>query len=177
MAFSIIAAVGKNRELGKKGGLIWHLPGDLAFFKKTTLGFPIFMGQNTFFSLPKVLPGRKHYVLTPASKDEFCQIDQARLDGVAVSVWPDTAGDVVLVNNLEDFVANPPEGEVFVIGGGMVYTQMVSHANKLYLTEIVAEDSDADTYFPEFDKEKYQRTELGKGEENGIKYTFVQYEK
>ena len=71
MSFSIIAAIGKNRELGKKGGLVFNIPGDLKFFKQTTMGYPVVMGRTTFLSLPKLLPGRKHYVLSPDEEPTF----------------------------------------------------------------------------------------------------------
>ena len=103
--FSMIAAIGKNRELGKNGGLIWQLPSDLKFFKEQTTGKKVFMGKRTFESLPRKLPNREHFVLT----DE--EIDN---DGINL-VW-----------NLEEFVnkhLNTDE-EIFVIGGGMVYKQM-----------------------------------------------------
>ena len=64
MSYSIIAAVGKNRELGKNNDLIWHLHEDMKFFKENTMGKPIVMGKKTLDSLPKLLPGRKHLVLT-----------------------------------------------------------------------------------------------------------------
>ena len=63
MKFKIIAAVGKNLELGKNNGLIWSLPGDLKFFKEATIGHTVLMGKNTFESLPKVLPNRKNIVI------------------------------------------------------------------------------------------------------------------
>lgn len=162
MGFAIIAAIGKNRELGKKGGLIWHLPGDLAFFKKATMGHPVFMGERTFLSLPKMLPGRKHYVLSMKAAADFEKND-----------------NLVIINELDDFVDihKDDDPEMFVIGGGMVYAEMIDHADTLYLTEIDASCDDADTFFPEFDKSKYQREELGKGEDNGINYTFVRYTK
>ncbi|MBR5621029.1 dihydrofolate reductase [Candidatus Saccharibacteria bacterium] len=159
MSFSIIAAVGKNRELGKDGKLVFHLPSDLAFFKKTTLGHPVLMGFNTFKSLPKVLPGRKNYVLTRS-------VDFEVPEGVEI------------VSDLNKFIDDfkDSDEEVFVIGGGMVYVQMLEHADKLYLTEVDAE-ADADTFFPEFDKTKYNRVELGTGEDNGLKFTFIRYDK
>lgn len=159
MSFSIIAAVGKNRELGKDGKLVFRLPSDLAFFKETTLGHPVLMGLNTFKSLPKVLPGRKNYVLTRSTDFEAPE-------------------GVEIVRDLDKFVADFQDSseEVFVIGGGMVYAQMLEYADKLYLTEVDAE-ADADTFFPEFDKTKYNRVELGAGEENGLKFTFTRYDK
>ena len=68
MSFSLIAAIGKNRELGRDGGLVFRLPSDLKFFKEVTMGHPILMGRKTFESLPKMLPGRKHYVVTRNAK-------------------------------------------------------------------------------------------------------------
>ena len=69
MSYTIIAAIGKNRELGKNNDLIWHLPGDLKFFKETTTGHSIIMGRKTLESLPKLLPNRHHIVLS--SSDDF----------------------------------------------------------------------------------------------------------
>ena len=71
MSLSIIAAVGKNRELGKKGGLCFKIPGDLKFFKETTMGYPVLMGLTTWHSLPGKLPGRKHYVLSFDENEEL----------------------------------------------------------------------------------------------------------
>lgn len=149
--FSIIAAVGKNREIGKNGGLIWHLPGDMKFFKEKTLGHTVLMGRKTFESIPggKGLPGRKNVVLSRKNGD----VDE-------------------ILNRLRKL-----EEEVFVIGGGSIYEMMLPLASRLYLTEIDATDESADTFFPIFDHEKYNRVELGKGEDNGIKYTFVRYDK
>lgn len=174
MAFSMIAAMGKNRELGKAGGLVWDLPGDLKYFRDTTMGHPIFMGHRTFDSLPKVLPGRKPYVLTRVSPEEF---KKATDKEASPSLWPDTSGNVIIVNNLTEFTKNPPEEEMFVIGGGMVYWEMLKYCDKLYLTEVDAEDETADTFFPEFDKNNYTRTEVGKGADHGVNYTFVIYTK
>ena len=64
MSYSIIAAVGKNNELGKNNDLIWHIKEDLQFFKNVTTGKTVIMGQNTFYSLPKMLPNRHHVVLS-----------------------------------------------------------------------------------------------------------------
>ncbi len=159
MAFSMIAAIGKNRELGKDGQLIWRLPGDLQFFKKTTMGHPILMGHRTFDSLPGMLPGRKHYVVTRSA-----DVGEKELS-------------LVLVNDLTKFVsehADDPE-EIFVIGGGMIYWEMLKYCDKLYLTEVDAEESTADTFFPEFDKNEFDREVLGEGEDGGIKYVFALY--
>ena len=155
---SIIAAVGKNRELGKKGGLCFKIPGDLKFFKNTTMGFPVFMGLNTWKSLPGKLPGRKHYVLS-FKKDE------------------DLPEDVELVNDLDSFLTTwqKSEDKLFVIGGASVYKQALPYCNEMYLTEVDGEDKNADVFFPEFDKTAWDKKVVGEGEDDGLKYTHVLY--
>lgn len=157
----IIAAVGKNLELGKKGGLIWNLPNDLKFFKEQTQGSTVVMGRNTFNSLPKKLPNRKHLVLTDV--DDFNK----------------PVDDVSLFYNIHDLLVEI-EGraiyaDVFIIGGGSVYKQFIPFADELILTEVNAEDKEADVYFPEFDKELYERHVIASNEDNGIKYEHVRY--
>lgn len=181
--FYLIAAAGKNRELGKKGGLVWHLPGDLKYFKEVTTGYPVFMGENTFRSLPKMLPGREHFVL---SKNQPDQMSTDTLKDAHPILWSAENGrvslspnEIFIVNDLDAFIAaheNSPE-VVFVIGGASVYAQMLPHCKKLYLTEVNAESDEADVFFPEFDKNDYIKEVVGKGEDNGVKYTFVTYEK
>lgn len=154
--FSMIAAVGKNMELGKKGGLIWNLPNDLKFFKEQTTGKKVFMGKRTFESLPKKLPNREHFVLTDEKIDD---------EGINL-VW-----------DLKKFVdenVNTDE-EIFVIGGGMVYKQMLPYSKKLVLTEVSEEDKEADTYFPRFNKAEWNRKVLSENSDGDIKYTHVEY--
>ena len=158
MSFSIIAAVGKNNELGKNNGLIWHIPGDLKFFKETTTGKTIIMGRRTFESLPRMLPNRHHIVLS--SSNDFPS---------EVSVYKDIKD---LLNDYKDM-----DEELFVIGGASIYKLFLDYSNKLYLTEIDASDKDADAYFPTFNKENYEQELLGENEDNGIKYKHVLYRK
>ena len=84
----------------------------------------------------------------------------------------------LVISNLSEFAKENKdiEEEIFVIGGGMVYWEMMKYAKKLYLTEVEAE-AEADTFFPEFDKDEWIRTVIKEGEDNGIKYTFVLYER
>ncbi len=149
--FSIIAAVGKNREIGKRGGLIWRLPGDLKYFKEKTMGKTVLMGRKTYESIPggKGLAGRKNVVLS-------------RKNGDAEAIIRELACS---------------NEEIFVIGGGSIYEKMLPFCQRLYLTEIDASDAGADTFFPEFDKTKYNRMVVGEGEDDGIEYTFCQYDK
>ncbi len=156
--FSIIACIGKNRELGLKGGLVFHIKDDMKFFKETTMGHPVIMGDRTFASLPQALPGRTNYVLTHHPEN---------LSETAVPV-----------TDLEEFIAkyaDSPE-EVFVIGGGFVYNEFLPYADNLYLTEVDA-TAEADTFFPEFDKTQYNKTIIKKGQSDDLTYAFAKYTK
>ena len=158
---TIIAVVGKNLELGKNGGLIWRLPNDLKFFKEQTEGCTVVMGRNTFNSLPKKLPNRKHLVLTGV--DDFNK----------------SIEDVDIYYNFNDLLEKvkeyASEAKVFIIGGASVYRQFLPYADELLLTEIDAESDEADVYFPEFNKDEYNRCYLASNEDNDIKYIHVSY--
>lgn len=159
MKISIIAAIGENNELGKNNDLIWHLPNDLKFFKNVTSGHTILMGKNTFCSLPKVLPNRTNIVLTHNSED-----------------LPE---EVVIYNSLESFMNDyrDSDEEVFIIGGASIYSQFIDKAEKLYLTEIAANCPDATIFFPEFDKDNYDKSVVGENVDNGISYKHVLYKR
>ena len=157
----LIAAVGKNREIGKRGMLIWQLKGDMAFFKTQTMGHVIVMGANTFRSLPKKLPNRIHYVLTTGS----------------ISAKEDI--NVKVFSNLGKLYEEVKElaktQDVFVVGGENIYSLFIDLADEILLTEIDAEDGCADVFFPRFKKTKYTRRVLSSNEEKGIKYAHVRY--
>ena len=157
MTLSMIAAIGKNNELGKNNDLIWHLDGDLPFFKKVTMGKPVIMGRNTYLSLPKALPGRQNIVLT------FPPLFEA--PGVTAVLTPEEA--LALVQDAD---------EAFIIGGASVYKLFLPMADRLYLTEAEAEDDTADVYFPEFDKSEWTRTVIDEGGTD-IPYVHVLYER
>ena len=155
---SMIACIGKNRELGLSGELVFHIKEDMRFFKEKTMGHPILMGARTFESLPGILPGRKHYVL--ASHPE--------------KLPPEVVAVTDLASFVEEFQNSTTEA--FVIGGAYVYAEMLPFADNLYLTEVDAE-TEADVYFPDFDKSKYDKIELKKGNQDDLTYTFNQYAK
>lgn len=154
---SLIAAVGKNNELGKDNDLLWHIKDDLENFKNLTMGKYIVMGANTYYSLPKKLKGRKYIVLSKKIK----VIEQ----GMVFSSFED----------LLNFIKLQKE-EVMIIGGGSIYSLFMPFCDKMYLTEI--EDSkEADVYFPKFDKRKFQRKVLEEKKCGDLKYKFVVYER
>ena len=161
MKLSIIAAIGKNNELGKNNDLIWHLKDDMKFFKETTMGHKIIMGRKTFESLPGMLPGRKHLVLTRKTI-EFPK-------------------EVEVYHNIEDFIDIYKDSaeEIFDIGGETLYKQLLDYADKLYLTEIDAEDKDADVYFPKFNKEEFDKIIIDEhyDQKQDIEYKHVLYKR
>lgn len=175
MRVSAIAVISKNRALGKGGGLLFHVPGDLPRFKIITSGHPVIMGRKTFESkeINKVaLPNRVNIVVTrdPSYKAE----------------------GVVVVRSVEEAIkvakkveANPPssaqgglrrgEGEIFIIGGGQIYKEAWPYIDKLYLT-VVDVKAEGDTYFPDYtDFSKVVFRE--EHEEKGLKYTFLELAK
>lgn len=155
---TIIAAIGKNNELGYKNDLIWHLPDDLKFFKEKTTGKTIVMGYNTFLSLPKLLPNRKHIVLSTDKLD---------------------IKDVTSFTNLDELIKFIKEidEEVFIIGGASIYKQFINLVDKMYLTEVESEFEKADVYFPNFNKNEWERVELLENENNNIKFKHIEYRK
>ena len=159
MKISIIAAIGENNELGRNNDLIWHLPNDLKFFKSVTSGHTVLMGRNTFWSLPKVLPNRTNLVITDMDED-----------------YPK---EVVIYNSIESFMNDyrDKDEEVFIIGGASIYAQFIDKAEILYLTEVSASCPDASVYFPEFDKNDYDKSVVGENNDNGISYKHVLYKR
>ena len=153
---TLIAAIGKNRELGYNNDLIWKIPEDLKFFRENTNGKYIVMGLNTFNSLPKLLPNRKHIVLTHRDIE---------LDSSVVIFHS--------INELLSFIDMLDE-EVMIIGGSMIYNQMIEYASQMLLTEI--DDShDADVYFPMFNLSEWDRELISEHNYNEIKYSHVLY--
>ena len=133
---SMIVAHADNRVIGKDNDMPWHLPADLAYFKRTTLGKPIIMGRKTYESIGRPLPGRKNIVI---SRDE-----EYRAEGFEVVGSVEAA--LALVSDVE---------EVMVIGGGAIYKHCLSAAQRLYITHIDANIA-GDTYFPEYDLNEWQ---------------------
>lgn len=157
MSISMIAAIGKNNELGKNNDLIWHFHDDMVFFRKTTTGGTVIMGRKTFESLPKLLPKRRNIIIT--SNKEL------KIDGAET------------VNSVKEALEISENDNVFIIGGGKIYSEFLKYADKLYLTEVEAECAEADTYFPVFNKNDYRRKIIASYKESGIAFSHVLYEK
>jgi dihydrofolate reductase len=156
---SLIVAVGKNREIGKDNRLLWHIPEDLQRFKKITLGCPVIMGENTFKSLPFVLPNRTNIVLT---RDKSLKLQGAK---IASSIK----------RALELAMAEKPS-EIFFIGGASIYRQSLPLADRLYVTEVDKEFKDADRFFPDY-KDFSKVISKKVSQDKNFKYTFLVLER
>ncbi len=157
---SMIVATANNRIIGKDNDMPWHLPADLQYFKKITLGKPIIMGRKTFESIGRPLPGRRNIVI---SRDV-----NYTADGVDTVTSVDAA--LALVEGVE---------EVMVIGGGAIYKHCIHVATRLYITHIEA-DIDGDTQFPEYDLNVWKKisTEVRPvDEKNKYALNFCVYER
>ena len=155
---NIISAVAKDRAIGFQNKLIYWLPNDLKRFKALTTGHTIIMGRNTFLSLPKgALPNRRNIVLSRTVTD-FPGCD----------VYP----------SLEEALAHCTKDEdVYIIGGASVYTQALSLADRLCLTEVDDTPKEADTFFPEYkaDWREVAREDHDIDERHAQRYAFVDY--
>jgi dihydrofolate reductase len=167
MNISIIAAVGKNFEIGKNNDLIWHLPKDMAFFTESTTGHHVIMGRRNYDSIPlkyRPLKNRPNVIVTRQAGFE--------------------AADCVVVNTIEEgieWARRHGETECFIIGGGQIYKETLEKglADRMYLTHI-HEAFDADTFFPTFDASQWTKAILlthQKDEKNKYDFDVVRYDR
>lgn len=152
---SLIAAVGKNNELGLDNHLIFNIPGDLKFFRNTTLGKTVIMGRKTYESIGKPLPKRINIVVSNSLKET---------DGITI------------INSFEEVLEKylNSEEEVFIIGGESLYNYFINYAQNIYLTKVYS-NAVADKYFPSFDENNYNQTLLGENKENNLEYKHILY--
>jgi dihydrofolate reductase len=160
MKLSIIAAMDKNRVIGKDGNLPWHISSDLKNFKKITMGKPILMGRKTHESIGKILPGRENIILT--KKRNYS------VEGCIVK------------NNLDEVLSNFKKvSELIVMGGATLYEQTLDKAEKLYITEVRA-CIEGDIFFPEYDPDQWveiSRNSFEADENNEYDYSFTVLER
>lgn len=134
----LIAALDRNRAIGRAGAMPWHLPDDLKRFKALTLGKPVLMGRKTALAVGRALPGRPNLVLTRSGAAPF-------------------EGQIT-VRSLDDAIAHANGADLMVIGGGEIYALALPFATHLHLTEVDAVTPDADTFFPAFDRNAWRKT-------------------
>lgn len=156
---SLIAAIGKNRELGKGNDLIFKIPEDMKFFREKTAGHPIIMGRKTYESIGRPLPNRVNIIVSRNS-------DYKVPDGV------------LKVKSIEEAISRAKQferSEVFVIGGSQIYQLALPYADKLYLTLVDAEVPDADAFFPDYSQFRRVISQRKSSDDN-YSYIFIQLE-
>lgn len=154
---SLIAAIGKNRELGKGNKLLFQIPEDMKFFREKTRGHTVIMGRKTYESIGRPLPNRINIVIT--HNPELIQ-----------------NAEVITADSIEkalEFAKKNESEEIFVIGGEQTYRLSLAYADKLYLTLVDAEVPDADAYFPEYTDFKRSISERKSRDENYV-YKFLE---
>jgi dihydrofolate reductase len=155
---SLIVAMDENRLIGSENGLPWHLPADLAYFKRTTMGKPIIMGRKTFDSIGRALPGRRNIVITrdPQFDAPDCEIAGGVDEALALCAQAD---------------------EIMLIGGASLYQQTLPLATCLYVT-LIHHGFGGDTWFPEFDENEWRlesRTDFEPDCRNVYAYSFIKF--
>lgn len=158
---SIIVAAAQNNAIGKANGLLWQMPEDLKFFKRTTSGHTVIMGRKTFESVGKPLPNRRNIIIT---RQKNYQVEGAEV-----------------VHSLDEALALcDPAEENFIVGGAEIYSQAMDKVDRIYFTLIYGEFKDADTFFPpilqdlwQLVSEDYHSTD----DKNPYDYNFMVYEK
>ena len=160
MTVKLIVAKANNNAIGKGNDLIWHLPEDLKFFKRTTLGHTLIMGRKTFESIGKPLPGRTTIIVT---RDKSYRVENCK---IAYSLEE----ALQLVEN---------DDSPFIAGGASIYEQALE---KNIIEEMIVTDVDesfeGDAFFPEFDKELWtekSRENHSKDDKNKYNYSFITY--
>ncbi len=158
---SIISAMTKKKVIGQNNQLPWHLPADLQHFKQLTLNKPIIMGRKTWQSLPGLLPQRLHIVIS-RNPDFQCQ-------------------GAILAHSIEDAIQKAGNvAEIMIIGGANLYTQAIQIADKMYLTQIEADDIQGDAFFPIWDINQWHLTDSKKykaDKKNKWNYAFLTYQR
>lgn len=164
MIFSSIVAAAENNAIGIDTQLPWHLPKDLQFFKKTTMGKPVLMGRKTYQSLGRPLPGRLNIVI---STQKDLQVAESAL----------------VFDNIEDGMRRMKEentDEGFIIGGGYIFEQTMNRIDRIYLTRVYTIIENATAFFPEIDTALWELVwEEGHkaDEKHRYDFTFQQYER
>ncbi|HAZ14598.1 MAG: hypothetical protein A2X86_00810 [Bdellovibrionales bacterium GWA2_49_15] len=168
MKISIIAAIGKQNQIGKNNQLLWYIPEDLKLFKKLTMGHHMLMGRKTFDSIGKPLPGRKMLVLTRDMQflSQFPPESEVNVHAFSNSL---EAMMFARRNNVQ---------ELFVCGGAQIYTMMLPMCHRLYISH-VDYDGEADAFFPPVDFSQYNILEEQAYPAQGLSlsFTFRLYEK
>jgi dihydrofolate reductase len=165
MIISLIVAASENNAIGKDNKLLWHLPNDMKFFKNTTWGMPIVMGRKTYQALAgEPLPGRFNFVITRQND------------------WRPRNEKITVVSSLQQAIDGAKATdckETFVIGGGEIYKEALSVADRIYMTRVHTV-LDGDTYFPSIDEKQWRLTDnrdFPADEKHDYAYSFQVWER
>lgn len=162
MSLSIIAAVGRNGEIGINNKLPWSIPEDMKRFKEITSRHTVIMGRKTFESIGRPLPNRKNVIIT--NRKNFTAPEGCIVVDSVESAFQETVND----------------GEVFVIGGAKIYESMLPLVERMYITA-VDKEFEADTYFPEFDQSEWKISWVSIGHrtesESPVNFSYIIYER
>jgi dihydrofolate reductase len=155
---SLVAALSENRVIGKGNQLPWHISADLQHFKKITSGHPVIMGRKTYESMGRLLPNRTNIIIT---RDSNYLVEGA-----------------VMVHSLENGIEEGKrvdQSEIFIIGGGQIFEQTISIADKLYLT-LVHTKIEGEVFFPDYSGFTHEVSRQ-EGEESGLHFTFLELDR
>lgn len=160
---SLIAALGRNRAIGKDNELIWQIPDDLKRFKALTDGHPVIMGRKTWESIPekyRPLPNRTNIVITTDSNYSAPGAVLAQSFPEALSLARDASGSE----------------EIFAIGGQRVYECALPFASRLYLT-LIDDEKEGDAFFPAYEDQFANEAAREEREHDGLRYAWVDLER
>ena len=156
---TLIAAVSLNGAIGRGGVMPWHISADMRFFKRKTMGHTVIMGRRTWESIgSKPLPGRNNVILS--------------------RTMPKGLRNTLYKRFEEALGKKSADGEIFIIGGGEIYRQAISMADRLCITRILKDVEDADTFFPEIDPSQwssFMESAVYTDAKSGLEYQFVTY--
>ena len=158
MEIILIAAVSKDKVIGKQGGIPWKIKEDLSFFKERTLNSPIIMGRTTYNSIGRPLPNRLNIVMTRSAKNT---------EGVTEVTSVEKAIEAASINR--------DSSRVYIIGGQNIYKEFLPIAHRMIITEVDLFIKDGDTFFPEWNFSEWKELSRDQREENGTRFSFVEY--
>ena len=158
MEIILIAAVSKDKVIGKQGGIPWKIKEDLSFFKEKTLNSPIIMGRATYESIGRPLPNRLNIVMTRSVKNT---------EGVTEVTSVEKAIEAASINR--------DSSRVYIIGGQNIYKEFLPIAHRMIITEVDLYIEDGDTFFPEWNISEWKEQSRDQREENGTRFSFVEY--
>src|SRR5690606_4057986 len=160
MTISLIAAMSRERAIGANNQMLWHLPKELAHFKRTTLNKTVVMGRKTYESLGRPLPNRRNVILT--------RQQDLHIEGCEI------------VHTVEEVLQKYGDEELMITGGGEIYELFLPIADRLYLTKVGVDIAHADAYFPEFDEQEFTLTSsefVESDEKNKYSFTICVYDR